>query len=145
MSLTNKVAQFDADSDLVNRWVHGPAVAPGDTVLMGSSQIRTPAKLIADVSTNADVESSAAISAAIGANFAILGTVASNIADVNAVVDNLALIQASPANAFIASESAAYISTFVDAITLRDMAFPLDLGLVIDPVPVANTFDLGAI
>mgnify|MGYP001193099316 CR=1 FL=1 len=88
-------------------------------------------------------------------NLASVNTVSSNIANVNTVsgsidavdaaYNNMAVIQASPANAFIASESAAYISTFVDAITLRDMAFPLDLGLIVDPVPLANTFDLGAL
>lgn len=48
MSLTNKVAQFDADSDLVNAWVHGPASGAGSTVATGSGTVRTPAKLIAD-------------------------------------------------------------------------------------------------
>ena len=92
---------------------------------------------------------------AVVTNLASVNTVSSNIASVNTVsgsidavdaaYDNLVLIQSAPANAFIAAESAAYISIFVDAITLRDMAFPLDLGLIIDPVPLANTFDLGAI
>lgn len=48
MSLTNKVAQFDADSDLVNAWVHGPASGVGSTVTTESGTVRTPAKLIAD-------------------------------------------------------------------------------------------------
>lgn len=48
MSLTNKVAQFDADSDLVNAWVHGPASGAGSTVTTESGTVRTPAKLIAD-------------------------------------------------------------------------------------------------
>jgi hypothetical protein len=48
MSLTNKVAQFDADSDLVNAWVHGPATGAGSTITTDSGAVRTPAKLIAD-------------------------------------------------------------------------------------------------
>jgi hypothetical protein len=49
MSLTNKVAQFDADSDLVNAWVHGPASGAGSTITTDSGTVRTPAKLIADI------------------------------------------------------------------------------------------------
>jgi lysophospholipase L1-like esterase len=52
MSLTNKVAQFDADSDLVNAWVHGPASGAGSTVTTDSGTVRTPAKLIADQEVN---------------------------------------------------------------------------------------------
>ncbi len=48
MSLTNKVAQFDADSNLVNAWVHGPASGVGSTITTDSGTVRTPAKLIAD-------------------------------------------------------------------------------------------------
>ena len=54
MSLTNKVAQFDADSDLVNAWVHGPASGTGSTVTTDSGALRTPAKLIADNQANFD-------------------------------------------------------------------------------------------
>ncbi len=45
MSLANKVAQFDADSDTINAWVHGSA---STSVLMGTELVSTPAKLIFD-------------------------------------------------------------------------------------------------
>jgi len=48
MSLTDKVAQFDADSNIINAWVHGPASGAGSTVSMGGVPVRTPAKLISD-------------------------------------------------------------------------------------------------
>jgi hypothetical protein len=48
MTLANKVAQFDLDSDLVNAWVHGPASGAGSTITTDSGPVRTPAKLIAD-------------------------------------------------------------------------------------------------
>lgn len=83
--------------------------------------------------------------ASVGSNIAKVQTVSNNMTDVNAVVDNLAYVQASSANAAIAAESANYVSNYVDAIVLKDMAFPLDLGLIVDPVPFANTFDLGAL
>ena len=55
MSLTNKVAQFDADSDLVNAWVHG---GPTTSITTDSGSVRSPAKLIADLnaSINLDAE-----------------------------------------------------------------------------------------
>lgn len=141
MLLTDKVSQFATDSNLVHAWVNGPASGVGSSVSTSAGLVRTPAKLIADKSVDVDN----ATNAAIAGNIVIVNTVANSIDAVDAAYDNLALIQSAPANAFIASESAAYISIFVDAITLRDMAFPLDLGLIIDPVPLANTFDLGAI
>ena len=141
MLLTDKVSQFATDSNTVHAWVNGPASGIGSSVTTSAGLVRTPAKLIADKSVDVDN----ATNAAIAGNIVIVTTVANSIDAVDAAYDNLALIQSAPANAFIASESAAYISTFVDAITLRDMAFPLDLGLIIDPVPIANTFDLGAI
>lgn len=49
MSLSNKVAQFDADTGLVNAWVHGPASGAGSTITTDSGPVRTPAKLMADV------------------------------------------------------------------------------------------------
>jgi hypothetical protein len=49
MPLSNKVAQFDADSDLINAWVHGPATGVGSTITTDSGPVRTPAKLINDV------------------------------------------------------------------------------------------------
>jgi len=45
MSLTNKVVQFDADSDLVNAWVHGGVT---DSITTDSGTVASPAKLIAD-------------------------------------------------------------------------------------------------
>ena len=141
MLLTDKVSQFATDSNTVHAWVNGPASGIGSSVTTSAGLVRTPAKLIADKS--ADVDN--ATNVAIAGNIAIVNTVANSIDAVDAAYDNLALIQSAPANAFIASESAAYISTFVDAITLRDMTFPLDLGLVTDPVPLTNHFDLGAI
>ena len=141
MLLTDKVSQFATDSNTVHAWVNGPASGIGSSVTTSAGLVRTPAKLIADKSVDVDN----ATNAAIAGNIVIVNTVANSIDAVDAAYDNLALIQSAPANAFIASESAAYISTFVDAITLRDMAFPLDLGLIIDPVPLTNHFDLGAI
>ena len=141
MLLTDKVSQFATDSNTVHAWVNGPASGIGSSVSTSAGLVRTPAKLIADKSVDVDN----ATNAAIAGNISIVNTVANSIDAVDAAYNNMAVIQASPANAFIASESAAYISTFVDAITLRDMTFPLDLGLIIDPVPLANTFDLGAI
>lgn len=141
MLLTDKVSQFATDSDKIHAWVNGPASGIGSSVSTSAGLVRTPAKLIADKA--ADVDN--ATNAAIAGNIAIVNTVANSIDAVDAAYDNLALIQSAPANAFIASESAAYISTFVDAITLRDITFPLDLGLVTDPVPLTNHFDLGAI
>lgn len=66
MSLTNKVAQFDADSDLVNAWVHGPASGTGSTVTTDSGALRTPAKLIDDknIEINQGAESVLALSTA---------------------------------------------------------------------------------
>ena len=52
MSLTNKVAQFDADSDLVNAWVHGPATGVGSTVTTDSGTVATPAKLMHDINSS---------------------------------------------------------------------------------------------
>ena len=141
MLLTDKVSQFATDSNTVHAWVNGPASGIGSSVSTSAGLVRTPAKLIADKSVDVDN----ATNAAIAGNIVIVNTVANSIDAVDAAYDNLALIQSAPANAFIASESAAYISTFVDAITLRDMTFPLDLGLVTDPVPLTNHFDLGAI
>lgn len=48
MTLANKVAQFDIDSDLVNAWLHGPASGTGSTITTDSGTVDTPAKLIAD-------------------------------------------------------------------------------------------------
>ena len=48
MSLANKVVQFDADSDLVNDWVHGPAIGTGSTITTDSGVVPTPAKLMKD-------------------------------------------------------------------------------------------------
>lgn len=45
MSLTNKVAQFDADSDLVNAWVHG---GPTTSITTDSGLVRSPAKFTGD-------------------------------------------------------------------------------------------------
>lgn len=53
MSLTNKVAQFDADSDLVNEWVHG---GPTTSITTDSGPVRSPAKLIADLNTSINIE-----------------------------------------------------------------------------------------
>lgn len=53
MSLTNKVAQFDADSDLVNAWVHG---GPTTSITTDSGLVRSPAKLIADLNTSINVD-----------------------------------------------------------------------------------------
>lgn len=55
MSLTNKVAQFDIDSDLVNAWVNGPATGVGSTITTDSGEVSTPAKLIADKSAEIDL------------------------------------------------------------------------------------------
>ncbi len=54
MSLTNKVAQFDIDSDLVNAWVNGPATGVGSTITTDSGEVSTPAKLIKDKSDAID-------------------------------------------------------------------------------------------
>lgn len=51
MSLTNKVAQFDADSDLVNHWVHDPSINDnGDytTITTNSGSVRTLQSLVAN-------------------------------------------------------------------------------------------------
>lgn len=53
MSLTNKVAQFTADSDLVNAWVHG---GPTASITTDSGLVRSPAKLIADLNTSINIE-----------------------------------------------------------------------------------------
>lgn len=55
MSLPNKVAQFDEDSDLAHSWVHGPATGAGSTITTDSGVVDTPAKLIADVSQELQV------------------------------------------------------------------------------------------
>lgn len=47
MSLTNKVAQFNADSDLVSAWVHGGVT---DSITTDSGTVALPAKLIANAS-----------------------------------------------------------------------------------------------
>ena len=52
MSLINKVAQFDADSDLVNEWVHG---GPTVSITTDSGLVRSPAKLIADLNASINV------------------------------------------------------------------------------------------
>jgi lysophospholipase L1-like esterase len=52
MSLTNKVAQFTADSDLVNEWVHGGSTT---SITTDSGPVRSPAKLIADLDASINV------------------------------------------------------------------------------------------
>lgn len=71
--------------------------------------------------------------------------VGGSIAAVDSAYANIASIQSAASNAAISAEAAAYISTFVDAITIENMVFPLDLGLIIDPVAIADNFDLGAL
>jgi len=90
----------------------------------------------------------------VATNITAMGTVATNIADVNvvglnmpavlAVIDNLVDINAAPANVEIAKDAAAYLSTYIDSV-IMNVQFPLDLGLIVDPVAPYNTFDLGAI
>lgn len=140
MLVTDKVNQLATDSNLVHSWAHGT-----ETVTTEGGVVRTPAKLIADKDVEMTAAATAAINLAIAGDLAVVTSVADNISNVNAVVDNLAYVQASSANAAIAAESANYVSNYVDAIVLKDMAFPLDLGLIVDPVPFANTFDLGAL
>ena len=140
MLVTDKVNQLATDSNLVHSWVHGPADGFGSTVTTEGGVVCTPAKLIADKSVDVDN----AMNAVIDGNMAKVTTVVDNIADVIAIGDNLVTIQASPANAAIASEAAAYLSTYVDSV-MMNITFPLDLGLIVDPVAPFNTFDLGAL
>ena len=72
MSLTNKVAQFDTDSDLVNAWVHGPATGAGSTITTNSGTVDTPAKLIATTKEN--------LQDFILGNFSLLPTAATGLA-----------------------------------------------------------------
>ena len=76
MSLTNKVAQFDADSDLVNAWVHGGVT---DSITTDSGVVASPAKLIAD--TSAELQSF------IIGNFKLLPTSATSLASGSLWVD----------------------------------------------------------
>jgi len=77
-------------------------------------------------------------------NIANVNFVGNNIGSVLLVKDNIAVIQQSPANAAIAADAAAYLSSYIDQILLN-VTFPLDLGLVLDPAAPFNTFDLGAL
>jgi len=48
MLLTDKVAQFSTDSNIVHDWVHGPASGIESVVTTENGPVRTPARLIAD-------------------------------------------------------------------------------------------------
>lgn len=79
-------------------------------------------------------------------NMSAIVTVASDLngADtIGTVASNIAAVLAAPANAAIAQDAANYLSTYISQI-LMNVTFPLDLGLVADPV-LYNHFDLGAL
>ncbi len=99
MSLTNKVAQFDADSDLVNAWVHGPATGVGSTVTTDSGSVRTPAKLISDLEASINISADGVLA---------LSTAQANISTAQAVISaNQANISYSEKTAAIAAKVAA--------------------------------------
>lgn len=141
MLVTDKVNQLATDSNLVHSWVHGAASGATSMVSTLGGNVRTPARLIAEKSVDIDN----AIDAAIESNMSKIVTVVNNITDVIAIGDNLTTIKASPSNAAVASAAANYLATYVDAFALSSITFPLDLGLIVDPVAPFNTFDLGAL
>jgi len=70
-------------------------------------------------------------------------TIIANLAMINTVAQNMAYIQAAPAAAAAAQDAAAYLESYIDQVVMN-VTFPLDLGLVTDPV-IYNHFDLGAL
>jgi len=82
--------------------------------------------------------------ATVAQNIANVNFVGSNIGAVQLIEDNIIVIQQSPVNAAYAADAAAYLSSYIDQI-LMNVTFPLDLGLIIDPVAPFNAFDLGAL
>ena len=175
MLVTDKVNQLATDSNLVHSWVHGtgtvateggavrtPAKLIADKDLdidaAISAAIGGEFAVVTSVADNMNhvnavganiVEVKAAADnlvtiAQVGSNMSKVDTVSTNMSDVNAVVTNLALIQAAPANADIAATAISFLATYIDQVVMN-VTFPLDLGLIIDPVGPVNTFDLGAI
>ena len=90
MSLTNKVAQFDADSDLVNAWVHG---GPTTSITTDSGPVRSPAKLIADLNTSINIEADG-ILAQVEAVAASINVVAERADAIAAIDADVAEVQA---------------------------------------------------
>lgn len=96
------------------------------------------------VATNIDtiVNSSADIEV-VANSIAAVNFVADNSNAVQLIQDNIGVIQASPANAALAAEAAAYLSTYIDSVVMN-VTFPLDCGLITEPV-LYNHFDLGGL
>lgn len=115
MSLPNKVAQFDADSDLVNAWVHGPASGTGSTVTTDSGPVRTPAKLIFD--QNAAINEAAVGVLALSTAQAVISTTQAGIATTQAVLSG--------------DEKVAAIAAKVAAELARDAAL-VNAGVYVD-------------
>lgn len=75
------------------------------------------------------------------ANMANINTVSNNIGAVNTVSTNMSTVLAAPTNAATAKDAAAYLSSYMSQVVMN-VTFPLDLGLITDPV-LYNHFDLG--
>ena len=175
MLITQKVDQLAIDSNLVHSWVHGTgtvateggavrtpakliadkdldidaaisAAIGGELAVVASvadnmNHVNAVGANIVEVKTAAD---NLVTIASVGGSVAQINDVSANMSDVTAVVNNLALIQAAPANADIAATAISFLATYIDQVVMN-VTFPLDLGLIIDPVGPVNTFDLGAI
>lgn len=62
---------------------------------------------------------------------------------IGTVASNIGVVQAAPANAALAQDAVTYLESYINQV-IMNITFPLDLGLVADPV-IYNSFDLGAV
>lgn len=80
-------------------------------------------------------------------NMAAIVTVANDlnepVSEIDVVATNIAAVNSAAANAALAQDAVAFLMTYINQV-IMNVQFPLDLGLVADPV-ITNAFDLGAV
>jgi len=83
----------------------------------------------------------------LSANMAAIVTVANDlnepVSEIDLVANNIAAVNSAAANAALAQDAVTFLMTYINQV-IMNVQFPLDLGLVADPV-ITNAFDLGAV
>lgn len=92
MALADKVTQFNTDADLAHQIIHGPASGTGSTVTTEGGEVRSFAKLEADLSTGVSGSASAAAASATAAANSATAAAASAAA-ANAVVTGVSVVR----------------------------------------------------
>ena len=140
---TIQIQQLQSSVDSSLRF---PTSDVGNNGTLPSVVLRAGTLLAFDENGNPIAGPTIADSTTISENLSAIVTVADDLNGpdtIGIVASNIAAVLATPANAALAQDAVSYLQTYITQV-IMNIQFPLDLGLVADPV-LTNQFDLGAV